>query len=75
MSQARIARGLVIGATASALLALAACSGGTPATTASGSAGSADCAAYEQYGDLSGKTVSIFTSIASDSEAQRHIDS
>ena len=73
MSQARIARGLVIAATASALLALAACSGGTPATTPGST--TADCTAYESYGDLSGKTVTIFTSIASDEEAQPHIDS
>ncbi len=47
-------------------LALAACGGGSGAaeggaTTAA--SGSADCADFTQYGDLSGKTVSIYTAI------------
>ncbi len=39
-----------------------------------GSTSSGDCAAYEQYGDLSGKTVSVYTSIVAP-EDQPHIDS
>ncbi|MBA3020710.1 MAG: ABC transporter substrate-binding protein [Actinobacteria bacterium] len=72
MSHARVTRVLVAAASATALLAMAACSStATPSTsTAAG-----DCAAYTQYGDLTGKTVSLFTSIASDSEAKPHIDS
>lgn len=77
MSQARIARGLVVAASATALLTLAACSGGTPAPSGSASSAATDekCAAFKDYGDLTGKTVTIFTSIASDSEAKPHIDS
>jgi alpha-glucoside transport system substrate-binding protein len=73
MSHARVTRILVAAASISGLLAMAACSSGT-APSASGSA-AGDCAAYAQYGDLTGKTVSVFTSIASDSEAKPHTDS
>jgi alpha-glucoside transport system substrate-binding protein len=47
-------------------LALAACGGGSSTSNdAAGgtSGGSGDCADYKQYGDLKGKTVSIYTSI------------
>jgi len=46
-------------------LTLAACGGGSDSSTddASGGASSGDCAAYSQYGDLKGKTVSIYTSV------------
>jgi alpha-glucoside transport system substrate-binding protein len=46
-------------------LTLAACGGGsdTSNTGASGDSGSADCAAYTQYGDLKGKTVTVYTGI------------
>jgi alpha-glucoside transport system substrate-binding protein len=46
-------------------LTLAACGGGSDSSTddASGGASSGDCAAYTQYGDLKGKTVSIYTSV------------
>lgn len=79
MSQPRM-RALAAVASATALLALAACSSGTAATTAApgGSAsGGADdkCAAYKEYGDLTGKTISVFTSIASEAEAKPHTDS
>ena len=83
MSQPRM-RVLAAAASAVALLAMAACSSGTPATsappagTASGSASATvdeKCAAYADYGDLTGKTISVFTSIASESEAQPHTDS
>ena len=58
-----------------ALMALAACSGETaPADPDEREAGSADCEAYESYGDLSDKTISVYTSIVSP-EDQPHIDS
>ena len=48
-------------------LALAACGGGTstntPAASGGGASASAECADYTQYGDLKGKTVSIYTGI------------
>ncbi len=49
-------------------LTLAACGGSSSTTSsssssASGSSGSDSCAAYRQYGDLKGKTVSIYTGI------------
>ena len=50
----------VIGAS----LVLAACGGGNTDTSGGGStAANADCADYKAYGDLKGKTVSIYTSI------------
>jgi alpha-glucoside transport system substrate-binding protein len=53
---------------ASLLMLLAACSsGGTSSTTTSGASGGAsasgDCAAFASYGDLSGKTVDVYTGI------------
>ncbi len=78
MSDARtLKRVAVAGMSVSALLATAACSSGTPAaTTGAGSAApAADCAAYASYGDLKGKTITLYTSIASDAEAKPHIDS
>lgn len=58
------------------LVALAACSGGdTPAEPGEATDGNGvDCAAYESYGDLSGKTINVYTSIVSP-EDQPHIDS
>lgn len=74
MSHARVTRIVVAAASATALLAFAACSSATtPSASSTGAAG--DCAAYKQYGDLTGKTVSVFTSISADSEAKPHIDS
>jgi alpha-glucoside transport system substrate-binding protein len=57
-------------------LALAACGGdGSDGATGGDNGGSnADCAAYSQYGDLKGKTVSIYTSIVAP-EDQPQIDS
>jgi alpha-glucoside transport system substrate-binding protein len=47
-------------------LVLAGCSSGDETATDGGSSSAAaDCAAYEAYGDLSGKTVSIYASILS----------
>jgi alpha-glucoside transport system substrate-binding protein len=73
-------RALLAAASATALLALAACSSGTSPTSAppagTGSASVSDeCAAFKDYGDLTGKTISVFTSIASDAEAKPHTDS
>ena len=81
MSHARVTRALVAAASATALLTLAACSTAAtpsasgPASGATSAAVDDKCAAYKDYGDLKGKTVTIFTSIASDSEAKPHIDS
>jgi alpha-glucoside transport system substrate-binding protein len=46
-------------------LTLAACGGGSDSTNtgASGDSASADCADYKQYGDLKGKTVTVYTGI------------
>ena len=74
MSDARIKRVALATASVGALLAMTACSSGTPATTATSGA-KTDCAAYSAYGDLKGKKISVYTSIASDAEAQPHIDS
>ena len=59
-----------------ALMALAACGGDTtPADPEdTGDGGGADCQAYDTYGDLAGKTISVYTSIVSP-EDQPHIDS
>jgi alpha-glucoside transport system substrate-binding protein len=74
MSHARVTRVLVAAASATALLAMAACSSATtPSATTSGAVD--ECAAYKVYGDLTGKTISVFTSIASASEAKPHTDS
>ena len=73
----KLMRAAAAAMSAGALLTFTACPSGTSGTTAPGGSGTqaTDCAAYEQYGDLSGKTISVYTSIASDSEAQPHIDS
>ncbi len=58
-------------------LALAACGGGgSTDTPAAGGApsGSSECADYEQYGDLAGKTVTIYTGIVTPEDTP-HIDS
>lgn len=75
MSEPRsIATRVLAGLSVGALLFTAACSSstGTGGTTGSGPT---DCAPYAQYGDLAGKTVTVYSSIASSSEAQPHIDS
>ncbi|HEX5511522.1 MAG TPA: ABC transporter substrate-binding protein [Actinomycetales bacterium] len=56
------------------LLALSACGGdGGNKNEAQGN-GDRDCSAYDQYGDLKGKTVSVYTSIVTP-EDKPHIDS
>lgn len=61
-----------------ASLALVACGNGDggdgDGTTGAAGDGDTDCSAYEQYGDLEGKEISIYTSIISP-EDQPHIDS
>ncbi|MGO0576434.1 ABC transporter substrate-binding protein [Ornithinimicrobium panacihumi] len=71
-------RGWKLAATASiAAISLAACgNGGGDGDGAGGTAdggGDVDCSAYEQYGDLEGKSISVYTSIISP-EDQPHID-
>jgi alpha-glucoside transport system substrate-binding protein len=54
---------------------LAGCGGSNVAGGGGGQAGTGpECAAYTQYGDLSGKTISVYTSIVTP-EDQPHIDS
>ena len=48
--------------------------GGGGGGSAGGSDQSIDCAPYEEFGDLEGETVSVYTSIT-DPEDQPHIDS
>ncbi|WP_129339482.1 ABC transporter substrate-binding protein [Cellulomonas endophytica] len=58
-------------------LALSACSGGGDEGGGDGggdAAADVDCAAYEEYGDLSGKTVSVYASIV-EPEAKQQTDS
>ncbi|WP_346279116.1 ABC transporter substrate-binding protein [Pseudonocardia sp.] len=56
-------------------LVLAGCGGSNVAGGGGGQAGTGpECAAYTQYGDLSGKTISVYTSIVTP-EDQPHIDS
>lgn len=71
-------RGALATLSALSLVALAACgsSGGSanPASSAAGDDSPTDCAAYEVYGDLSGRNINVYTSIVSP-EDQPHIDS
>jgi alpha-glucoside transport system substrate-binding protein len=64
------------GASSAALILTGCSSSSETATTDGGSSAAADdkCAAYTQYGDLSGKTISVYTSIVAP-EDQPHIDS
>ncbi|WP_342447111.1 hypothetical protein [Ornithinimicrobium sp. CNJ-824] len=70
---------LALAASLAATLTLAACGGddgGGDAGEDDGATagGDTDCSAFEQYGDLEGKSVSVYTSIISP-EDQPHIDS
>jgi alpha-glucoside transport system substrate-binding protein len=64
----------VLSAVASLSLVLSACGGSSSDTSGGDGAAGADCASYKQYGDLKGKTVSIYTSIVAP-EDQAQIDS
>jgi alpha-glucoside transport system substrate-binding protein len=61
---------------AALLLALTACGGDDDSGDAAAGGGGSDidCSAFDEYGDLSGKTVSVYTSIVAP-EDQPHIDS
>ncbi|HWH30530.1 MAG TPA: ABC transporter substrate-binding protein [Mycobacteriales bacterium] len=50
-------------------LVLAACGDDGDDTAAGGGGGDVDCGDYEQYGDLSGKTVTVFTGIVTPEDA------
>ena len=68
MSSSPRSRWLMAAAGASSLaLALTGCSSSSDGDTAAGgdASGSTDCAAYEQYGDLSGTEVGVYASILS----------
>jgi alpha-glucoside transport system substrate-binding protein len=54
---------LALGSALGLTFTLAACGGGSPSAGAGGASTSADCAAYSQFGDLTGKTISVFTGI------------
>jgi alpha-glucoside transport system substrate-binding protein len=55
-------------------LMLAGCGGSNVAGGGPAPAGGQDCAAYEQYGDLAGKQITIYTSIVAP-EDQPHVES
>ncbi|KRC33072.1 MULTISPECIES: ABC transporter substrate-binding protein [Oerskovia] len=60
---------------ASLAIVLTACSGsGDGGDAGDTEAATADCSAYEEYGDLSGKTVSVYTTIV-DTEAEQQQES
>lgn len=70
-------RGVGLAAAGAALaLVLTACSGDDGGGGGGGetNGGDTDCAAFEEYGDLSGKTITVYTSIVAP-EDQPHIDS
>jgi alpha-glucoside transport system substrate-binding protein len=67
-------RTTALGAALGMSLVLAGCGGGGETDTGAAGAGGGDCAAYEQYGDLNGKTITVYTSIT-DPEDVPHINS
>jgi alpha-glucoside transport system substrate-binding protein len=67
----RSSKALAVSAALGMALALTACGGDD---SGSSSASKSDCSAYTQYGDLKGKTVSVYTSIVAP-EDQQQIDS
>lgn len=64
----------VVAALAATTLVLSACGGDGGGDGGGDAGGDVDCAAFEQYGDLSGTQVSVYTSIVSP-EDQPQIDS
>jgi alpha-glucoside transport system substrate-binding protein len=64
----------VLSAAVGLSLVLGACGGGSGDSGGGSTAGGADCANYKQYGDLKGKTVTLYTSIVAP-EDQQQIDS
>lgn len=65
---------VLAGALSLGLLASACGSSGSSSSTSAAGGGSTDCAAYTQYGDLSGKTISVYTGIVTP-EDTAYIDS
>ncbi len=63
-----------LSAVAGLSLVLSACGGGSTDTAGDDAAAGTDCASYKQYGDLKGKTVTLYTSIVAP-EDQAQIDS
>jgi alpha-glucoside transport system substrate-binding protein len=61
-SKARLRNVTLVGAIGLSLT-IAGCGGGSSSSSAGGAKGGSDCAAYTQYGNLKGKTVSIYTSV------------
>lgn len=59
----RYRRMAAVAGIAAVSLTAAACGGGDDSSSDQTAAGGSDCADYEQYGDLSGKTVTVYTSI------------
>lgn len=62
------------GATLAIVLTACGSSGGSDETSGSSEASGIDCAPYEEFGDLNGKSVNVYTSIV-DPEAQTQKDS
>lgn len=56
-------RVITISGVLGASLVLAACGGGSTDASGGGTAADADCASYQEYGDLKGKTVTVYTGI------------
>lgn len=56
-------RVITISGVLGASLVLAACGGGSTDASGGGTATNADCASYQEYGDLKGKTVTVYTGI------------
>lgn len=73
--KSRSRKAIALSAIAGLSLVLSACGGGDDtSSTTGGGASSADCSAFTSYGDLKGKTVSVYTSIVAP-EDQPQIDS
>jgi alpha-glucoside transport system substrate-binding protein len=74
MSKSTTHRNVAIGGVAGLALVLAACGGDDADPEAGPDPADTDCAAYEQYGDLEGTTVTVMTSIVSPEDTP-HIES
>ncbi|GMA85513.1 hypothetical protein GCM10025868_07630 [Angustibacter aerolatus] len=70
----RSQKAIILSAVAGISLALGACGGGDDSSSTAGGGAKADCAKYTSYGDLKGKSVSVYTSIVTP-EDQQQIDS
>jgi alpha-glucoside transport system substrate-binding protein len=62
-------RALAVSGTLALALGVTACGGGSSGKPAAGGNTSAECAAYSSYGDLKGKTVTIYTGIVTPEDA------